>query len=101
MRAPLVPGDYELRYSLGQSYATLVSTPITITPSKEEPGQVRVEVANASSSNAVEIIFDASGSMLQKLGNQRRIDIARQTLTKLTSSVILCWHAVRDARVRA
>ncbi len=88
MRAPLVAGDYELRYSLGRSYATLASVPITISPSKEEPGQVRVEAANAAAGNAVEIIFDASGSMLQKLGGQRRIDIARQTLTKLTSSVI-------------
>jgi hypothetical protein len=36
----------------------------------------------------VEIILDASGSMLQRIGNQRRIDIAKQTLTKLTASVI-------------
>ena len=42
----------------------------------------------ATSGNAVEIIFDASGSMLQKIGGKRRIDIARETLTKLTSQVI-------------
>ncbi len=47
LQAPLVPGEYELRYALGQSYATLVSAPITITPAKEEPGQVRVEVTSA------------------------------------------------------
>jgi hypothetical protein len=89
MRAPLEPGDYELRYSLGQSYATLASAPIKITPGKEEPGQVRVKLSGtAPATNAVEIILDASGSMLQKIGGQRRIDIARQTLTKLTSSII-------------
>ena len=89
MRAPIKPGDYELRYSLGQSYATLASIPIKITPGKEEPGQVLVKLSgNAAATNAVEIILDASGSMLQKIGSQRRIDIARQTLTKLTSSII-------------
>jgi hypothetical protein len=38
--------------------------------------------------SAVEIILDASGSMLQRLGGQRRIDIAKQTLTRLTSATI-------------
>ena len=38
MQAPLNPGEYELRYSLGQSYATLARTSIQITPGKEEPG---------------------------------------------------------------
>ena len=89
MQAPLAAGEYELRYSLGQSYATLARVPIQVTPGKEEPGFVGVTLAStATSGNAVEIIFDASGSMLQKLGGQRRIDIARQTLTKLTSSTI-------------
>jgi len=36
----------------------------------------------------VEIILDASGSMLQKIGSQRRIDIAKQTLTRLVSTDI-------------
>jgi hypothetical protein len=89
LQAPLVPGEYELRYALGQSYATLASVPIQITPGKEEPGMVGVALSNtATSGNAVEIILDASGSMLQKIGAQRRIDIARQTLAKLTSTTI-------------
>jgi hypothetical protein len=89
MRAPLVPGEYELRYSTGQSYITLASTSIQITPGKEEPGLVGVQLSSASGAgNAVEIILDASGSMLQKIGAQRRIDIAKQTLTKLTSTTI-------------
>jgi len=89
LRAPIQPGEYELRYSLGQSYATLASAAIKITPGKEEPGLVQVrQPGTGAASNAVEIILDASGSMLQKIGGQRRIDIARQTLTKLTSSII-------------
>jgi hypothetical protein len=37
---------------------------------------------------AVEIILDASGSMLQTLGGQRRIDIAKETLLNLTGNVL-------------
>lgn len=90
MRAPLAPGEYELRYSTGQSYITLARTSIQITPGKEEPGLVQAQAASgaASAGNAVEIILDASGSMLQRIGAQRRIDIAKETLTKLTSRTI-------------
>ncbi len=89
MQAPLNPGEYELRYSLGQSYATLARTSIQITPAKEEPGFVLVTPPTAvNTDNAIEIVFDASGSMLQKIGAKRRIDIARETLTHLTSQVI-------------
>jgi hypothetical protein len=87
--APVAPGEYELRYSTGQSYTTLARAPITITPAKEEPGLVEVTAAAAlPAGSAVEIILDASGSMLQKIGKDRRIDIARQTLTKLVTTVI-------------
>ena len=87
--APVEPGEYELRYSTGQTYATLARAPITITPSKQEPGLVEVTAASAlPAGSAVEIILDASGSMLQKIGKDRRIDIARQTLTKLVTSTI-------------
>jgi hypothetical protein len=87
--APLVPGEYELRYSTAEQYVTLARAAITITPAKNEPGKVAVTLAaGAKSGGAIEIILDASGSMLQKLGNERRIDIAKRTLTKLTSSTI-------------
>jgi von Willebrand factor type A domain-containing protein len=90
--APLEAGDYELRYSTGQSNATLARSPIRVTEGKESPGFVTVTVASAasavSSGNAIEIILDASGSMLQRIGSDRRIDIARQTLTKLVSADI-------------
>jgi hypothetical protein len=87
--APLAAGEYEVRYSTGQSHATLARTAIRITPGKEEPGFVTVTTATAmAAGSAVEIILDASGSMLQRLGGQRRIDIAKQTLTRLTSATI-------------
>lgn len=36
----------------------------------------------------MEIILDASGSMLQRQGGQRRIDIAKKTLTELTGATL-------------
>jgi Mg-chelatase subunit ChlD len=86
--APLAAGDYELRYSTAESYITLARAPLKVTPAKSEPGKVAVTMSAPSASGAIEIILDASGSMLQKLGAQRRIDIAKQTLTKLTASTI-------------
>ncbi len=87
--APLVAGEYELRYSTAEKYLTLARAPITVTAAKNEPGKIAVTLAaGTKSGGAIEIILDASGSMLQKLGAQRRIDIAKQTLTKLTSSTI-------------
>jgi von Willebrand factor type A domain-containing protein len=87
--APVEPGEYEVRYSTGAAYVTLARAPITITPAKEEPGMVEVTAASAlPAGSAVEIILDASGSMLQKIGKERRIDIARQTLTKLVNTTI-------------
>ena len=70
------------------SHATLASAPIRITPGKEAPGFVTVTAMALAAGSAVEIILDASGSMLQRLGSQRRIDIAKQTLTKLTSATL-------------
>lgn len=87
--APLPPGEYELRYSTGQTHATLARAPIRIVPGTQEPGFVTVTAtASMPPGSAVEIILDASGSMLQRIGGQRRIDIAKQTLTRLTSTTI-------------
>jgi hypothetical protein len=87
--APLQPGDYELRWSTAQSYYTIARAALKVVPGKQEPGKVAVTAApGTQASGAVELILDASGSMLQKLGATRRIDIAKQTLTKLTSSTI-------------
>lgn len=84
--APLAAGDYELRYSTGQSHATLARAAIRITPAKAEAGLVSVTAAPVF--GTVEIVLDASGSMLQRIGSQRRIDLAKQTLSKLTSTTI-------------
>src|SRR6185436_1172506 len=46
VRAPIEPGEYEVRYSTGQAYATLARAPITITPAKEQPGLVEVTAAS-------------------------------------------------------
>jgi hypothetical protein len=87
--APLQAGEYELWYATGQSHATLGRTTIKITPAKQEPGKVLVTTTQAlATGGGIEIILDASGSMLQKIGAQRRIDIAKQTLTKLTATGI-------------
>jgi Mg-chelatase subunit ChlD len=87
--APLQAGAYEVRYATAEKYLTLAKADITVTPAKNEPGKVSVtQTAGAAKNGAVEIILDASGSMLQKLGSERRIDIAKRTLHKLVGSTI-------------
>lgn len=86
--APIEPGDYELRYSTAQSHTTLARQALRITPAQHAPGFVRVTKVAAHKMPAVEVILDASGSMLQRIGSQRRIDIAKQTLTQLTAGAI-------------
>ena len=108
LRAPRTPGDYELHYLTGRTDQTLASQPLRVTPAAK-PGTLRVVSSSSSSSaaaagagagagadatgtgtgspgqgaDAVELILDASGSMLQRLGNERRIDIARKALASL------------------
>lgn len=90
INAPMVPGEYEIRYGLGQSNATLARAVLKISPGTAEPGFVKVTAASgpAAGDRTVEVIVDASGSMLQRIGQERRIDIARQTLTRLVTSTI-------------
>jgi hypothetical protein len=94
--APLEAGQYELRYQGGLTQGTLARDDLQVTPAKQEPGQIRVSVAKSGrgvgsasgGSGAVEVILDASGSMLQRIGSERRIDIAKHTLETLTSELI-------------
>jgi hypothetical protein len=87
--APLVPGDYEVRFATAEKNLTLARAAIKVLPAKNQPGKVAVTLAPGTpGGGAVEIILDASGSMLQKLGGERRIDIARRTLGKLVGSTI-------------
>jgi hypothetical protein len=92
LKVPVELGRYELRYQTGQSGTTLARDELEVIPGKQEPGLLRVTVGGgnggASPDGAVEIILDASGSMLQRMGSERRIDVAKQTLTHLTAQVI-------------
>jgi hypothetical protein len=89
LRAPHAPGSYELRYVTGHFHTTLARAALEVTPAEQVPGLVEVSVKQAvSQGGAVEVILDASGSMLQRIGSQRRIDVAVQTLTELTTSTI-------------
>jgi hypothetical protein len=90
MHAPLAVGDYELRYSTGQSHLVLATAAVRVEPAVQKPGKLKVTGAPALAEGvAVEVIFDASGSMLQKVGGtQTRMDAARATLTKLVRETI-------------
>ncbi len=52
------------------------------------PGFLSVEAGEAIAANAVELILDASGSMLQRLEGTRRIEIARKVLAELVNETI-------------
>ncbi len=92
LRAPLEPGDYEVRYQTGQSGAILATRALRVTPPPVLPGRLQVSIDPSVSAfgdnDAVEIILDASGSMLKKQGGKRRIEIAREVLLGLTGEVI-------------
>ncbi len=91
LEAPLEPGAYELRYMTGRSRGILARTPIEVTPGKV-PGELRVlaagKTATGEDTGAVEVILDASGSMLKRLSGERRIEIAKDALENLASHVI-------------
>ena len=84
--APETAGDdYELRYATGQSYKTLARQPIKILKSGI-PGELVVTAPIVTQTEgAVEIILDASGSMLKKQGDKRRIDIAKAALSHVVT----------------
>lgn len=84
LKLPDVEGDYQLRYRLATSGRVLARRPISIAPA----GRLRVvferegDIGGSSGlAGAVELILDASGSMLQRdRDGRRRIEIARQVL---------------------
>ena len=88
---PDAPGEYELRYLTGNQRITLGKRAITIAP-RPAPGTLRV-VATAAGKPVLEgatvaVVFDASGSMLQRIGGERRIDIAKQAVGTLVREVL-------------
>jgi len=92
LEAPREIGEYEVRYLTGQSRRTLASAPVEVVPSRE-PGALKVvgdagATASAAELGAVELILDASGSMLQQLDGRRRIDVAKESLVDLTRDTL-------------
>lgn len=88
---PAEPGDYELRYLTGNQRLALAARPIRIVP-RAAPGQLRVlDTRSAGPMRAggtVAVVLDASGSMLQRIDGQRRIDVAKAALTELVTDVL-------------
>lgn len=88
LAAPREPGDYELHYLTGRSDVSLARQALKVTPAAGV-GTLRVLSAagdqggSSADGPAVALILDASGSMLQKLGGTRRIDLARGALDQL------------------
>lgn len=87
--APKEPGEYVLRYlTRGGTERDRLS--ITVLPPPQPPGQLLVLQRQAllGPDDAVGVILDASGSMLQRLGDERRIAIARDTLKELVTETL-------------
>jgi hypothetical protein len=94
LEAPLEVGPHELRYVTGRRRQVLASVPIEVTPGKI-PGTLRVTGSDSSSAagaadrfGAVEVILDASGSMLQRLGGEHRIEVAKSSVERLLGDVL-------------
>jgi hypothetical protein len=88
---PEQPGAYELRYLTGAKQLTLATRAITIEP-RPAPGRLRV-IDSATKGldlggGTVMLVLDASGSMLQRIDGERRIDIAKSALTGLVKDVL-------------
>ena len=90
INAPEAAGPYELVY-LSRGGKELARRPIAVTPAAADPGQIEVEFAAGSGfapGDAIEVILDASGSMLQQQNGERRIAIAKRTLTELVTATV-------------
>ena len=87
--APPAEGEFHLVY-ITRDGRELARRPIRVQPAAVPPGTLFVEQEHASlgHDDAVGVIFDASGSMLQRLDGVRRVEIARQTLAELVSESI-------------
>lgn len=88
--APEPEGAYDLVY-ITRKGRELARRPITVIPAPELPGQLEVQFipgAGLGPQDGVEVILDASGSMLQRQDGERRIEIAKRTLDTLVSETI-------------
>ncbi len=90
LKAPDEAGDYVLHY-LTRAGKSLANRPIKVVPAPENPGTLVVTsdlAAGLGEGVGIEVILDASGSMLQKQEGKRRIEIARETLVSLVTETI-------------
>src|SRR5690606_37005864 len=87
--APAQPGKLELVY-ITREGRELARRSLTVLPAAEKPGTLTVlqSVSGLGPDDAVAVIFDASGSMLQRMGGERRVEIARQTLASLVADTL-------------
>lgn len=86
--APALNGTFELRY-MTPGGKQLAERSIRIAAPPELPGTLVVQpVSGFTSLSALEVILDASGSMLQRQDGARRIDIARTTLAALLRDTV-------------
>ncbi len=88
---PDAEGDYELRYITAREHKVLAVQPLLIKPA----GRLAVsftgqrDISGAGGTGAVELVLDASGSMLQRVGSgERRISIAKAVLTDLVTNYL-------------
>jgi hypothetical protein len=84
LTAPENEGDFVLEYR-SRGGDVMDTTALPVVPAPNPPGELIVTQNQAAlgSGDAVEIILDASGSMLQRLDGERRIEIARSVLNEL------------------
>lgn len=89
LAAPAQPGDFQLIYTTRDG-REMARRPLRVLPAPEPPGTLLVDMAGSTlgPNDAVGVIFDASGSMLQRVDGVRRVEIARQTLAGLVSDTI-------------
>lgn len=88
LAAPETTGDYELVY-ITRGGRELARRGITVDPAPQAPGMIEVVQGPAfGPGDAVEVILDASGSMLQRQGGERRIEIAKRVLSDLVTDTI-------------
>lgn len=89
LNLPNEDGDFELRYHTARTGQILARRPLTIQPA----GRLSVFFEGETHSSggeigAVELILDASGSMLQRQQGTRRIDIAKAVLTEIVEDYL-------------
>ena len=87
--APPDEGEFHLVYTTRDG-REMARRPIRVLPAPEPPGSLFVEQSRSGlgPNDAVGVIFDASGSMLQRIDGVRRVAIARETLGELVSETV-------------